>query len=458
MQAAESFFEADSGTENVGSQLRLFWEHLRDHIIPHPRNHYHPHLLHHRSVALFSLLLITVKVVTVSLVLNIPDSAFSSAITAENIYQLTNQSRAGFNLASLRYNNSLAQAAEAKAQALLACSCFQHTLPDGTTPWDFIKRAGYSYMSAGENLAVDFTEAENVEDAWMNSPGHKANILNKNFEEIGIGVSQGTFEGHTAIFVVQEFGTPADQPIVMQNQPTVVAPAPTATVPAPSFAQATESVPPAPVPTQPHISIFQPQTAQASPAPIAVLPKIPQTPLGLPLAQPVASVPAPVLPEELKILSHDMHVSDGAVHLTVATSSVVANTLAYFGSRAAWVSPKSDTSWDVSVPLSEIGNNALSVQVKDIFGNRVTEQVANFSNSVSENYGFLASKVAGESITVFGKNIQPTVAEHKFYLIFIALILTCLVIAIAVHRHIQHVSLVANSAFVVSLAMLLWLG
>src|SRR4029078_3041745 len=125
----------------------------------------------------------------------------------------TNTSRNSYGLSTLTYNDELAKAAQTKANDMLAKGYFAHNTPDGKTPWDFIQAQHYNYIMAGENLAVNFTEAENVEDAWMNSPGHKANILNKNCEEIGIGISQGNFQGHNAIFVVQMFGTPVEQKI-----------------------------------------------------------------------------------------------------------------------------------------------------------------------------------------------------------------------------------------------------
>ena len=72
------------------------------------------------------------------------------------------------------------------------------------------KAAGYDYIAIGENLALgNFTDDEELVTAWMNSPGHRANILNKSFMEIGAAVGRGTFEGKQVWLAVQEFGKPA---------------------------------------------------------------------------------------------------------------------------------------------------------------------------------------------------------------------------------------------------------
>jgi hypothetical protein len=75
---------------------------------------------------------------------------------------------------------------------------------------------------AGENLAVNFVEVEDEHQAWMNSTGHRANIMNENFKEIGIGIKIGEFQGGTSTIVVQMFGTPAVQNVALSEKPTPV--------------------------------------------------------------------------------------------------------------------------------------------------------------------------------------------------------------------------------------------
>ena len=68
---------------------------------------------------------------------------------------------------------------------------------------------GYRFKYAGENLAVNFSDSAEVERAWMNSPGHRANILNGKFTEVGIAISFGKYDGRDVVFVAQLFGRPS---------------------------------------------------------------------------------------------------------------------------------------------------------------------------------------------------------------------------------------------------------
>ena len=81
--------------------------------------------------------------------------------------------------------------------------------PDGQGPDYFVSSAGYSYITIGENLALgNFAGDQALVDAWMASPGHRENILRPQFQEIGVAVLKGTYEGQSTWVAVQEFGTP----------------------------------------------------------------------------------------------------------------------------------------------------------------------------------------------------------------------------------------------------------
>jgi uncharacterized protein YkwD len=131
-----------------------------------------------------------------------------SSIYVGVLVTLTNQNRAAANVSELTVNPILEKAAQMKADDMAAKSYFSHNTPDGKTPWYWFKEAGYSYVYAGENLAVNFENSEDVETAWMNSRGHFLNIVNPKFTEIGIATSTGIYKGRTAVFVVQMFGKP----------------------------------------------------------------------------------------------------------------------------------------------------------------------------------------------------------------------------------------------------------
>lgn len=131
-----------------------------------------------------------------------------SAIYAAVLVNLTNQNRAASNIAELKVSPILEKAAQMKADDMASKSYFAHNTPDGKTPWYWFEQAGYKYVYAGENLAVNFQNSEDVEIAWMNSRGHFLNIMNPKFTEIGIATSTGIYKGRQAVFVVQMFGSP----------------------------------------------------------------------------------------------------------------------------------------------------------------------------------------------------------------------------------------------------------
>lgn len=121
---------------------------------------------------------------------------------------LANLSRGQEKAPMLIWNEDLAKAAKLKAEDMLVKGYFAHQSPTGITPWFWLKKVGYDFAYAGENLAVDFTESADVQRAWLNSPKHRENIVNPNFREVGIATIDGVFEGKPTTFVVEFFGTP----------------------------------------------------------------------------------------------------------------------------------------------------------------------------------------------------------------------------------------------------------
>ncbi len=136
-----------------------------------------------------------------------------AAVLPAVLVDLTNDARASNNAGSLARSTVLDQAAQLKADDMARFGYFAHTSPAGITPWYWFNKAGYSFAYAGENLAIDFTESVTLEDAWLKSPTHKANILNDHFTEIGIATVDGMYQGHSTTYVVQMFGQPAKVPV-----------------------------------------------------------------------------------------------------------------------------------------------------------------------------------------------------------------------------------------------------
>ena len=134
-----------------------------------------------------------------------------SHLTDDGTINWTNTNRAqNGQLPALKENALLDQAAELKLQDLFKQQYFEHVNPQGVGPADLAKKVGYSFIAEGENLALgNFKDDNDLVTAWMNSPGHRANILNVHYTEIGVAVGQGTYEGNTTWIAVQEFGKPA---------------------------------------------------------------------------------------------------------------------------------------------------------------------------------------------------------------------------------------------------------
>lgn len=118
------------------------------------------------------------------------------------------------NLKPLELNSQLYQAAQSKANDMLLNGYFEHYTPSGQSPWDFIHASGYLYLSAGENLAMDFATSEGIHKAWMNSPLHKRNILNPEYTQIGIATVSGYYVDHQTTMVVQIFGKPLNTSVM----------------------------------------------------------------------------------------------------------------------------------------------------------------------------------------------------------------------------------------------------
>lgn len=133
----------------------------------------------------------------------------SSRLDVSTLVALTNADRSAHTIRTLAEDALLNKAAQKKADDMAARGYFSHFGPDGKSAWRWFTSVGYYYTSAGENLAMNFNTAQSIEDAWMLSPTHRANILKKSFTRVGIGISRGIYQGKETTFVVQFFATPA---------------------------------------------------------------------------------------------------------------------------------------------------------------------------------------------------------------------------------------------------------
>jgi Cysteine-rich secretory protein family len=254
---------------------------LKKYFIPHEANDHKPHLLRAPAVAFVCLLAIIIESAFLFGSFLIPRTALFGEIVVNALVTGTNQARVTDGLAPLRENALLDVAAQEKASDMVNNDYFAHTSPTGVTPWYWFANVGYRFTAAGENLAVNFTDSQDVTNAWLNSPEHRANILDAGYTDIGMATAQGEFQGHPATYVVELFGTPA--------APIALAPVAQAAVPP------APSPKPAPVATTPQIVT----TTAAGTAAVAIAGANTVTPTASATAPLALNAPVPAAVSEL---------------------------------------------------------------------------------------------------------------------------------------------------------------
>lgn len=225
----------------------------------------------------------------------------NAAVTVDELFVLTNTERTAATLPPLVRSDMLDAAATSKANDMLEHEYFSHTGPSGERAWAWMKTSGYAYTEAGENLAMDFTDAQDIISAWMGSTGHRKNILGSHFEDVGLAAVTGDFHGQSTTMVVMLFGRQTSTTATASASSTTVAPAPTQPVTLPR--------PTPPVTTPEPIAVTTIPSIASEPRPI------PQ--LSLTLVEPhpaytqspeprVLGLSAPVPPESVIGLSSEI--------------------------------------------------------------------------------------------------------------------------------------------------------
>lgn len=376
--------------------VKTIHRHAKDHFIPHKGNNYTPHVLQHRVLFGYSVALVLLKAIVITVSVALPSaSVFSSAITPTNIVNLANESRRDLNLTPLSTDSRLMHAAQAKAEDMLANQYFAHTSPSGTTPWVWIRNAGYVYSVSGENLAVHYTSAENAFSGWLASPSHRANIVNPKFIDTGVGVAQGLFEGYPSILVVQMFGRPRDG----------VAP-----IPEPPKAVKTVAT---------NAPIIKTDDVKVTPSQTGVTVKVPIENASSAVAQ----------------------LGDTRIRLAATTSSNVWK--AEVPAAAIAAGPSGDV---------------LSVTAWDAHGNDTGETLASIS-PIANTQAIFAPPIASISASyrLFGIIPLDGLRDNvrQIYLITIVLLASCLTIAVLVKYEIQRPTMIVHTMIVIGLSVIL---
>lgn len=204
--------------------------------------------------------------------------AYSTEMSISGLLSATNQQRNANGVASLNLNSKLNSAAQTKANDMVTRNYWSHNTPEGNPPWVFISNAGYSYTKAGENLAYGFATSDDTIIGWMNSPAHKANLLDSAFKDVGFGFANSPDFNNSGpqTVVVAEYAAPvaaAPAPVAAPStpvsQPQTKAAEQTAPVAAPAPTPVAESTPTAseekPAATQP-VTTENTPTKQNEPA------------------------------------------------------------------------------------------------------------------------------------------------------------------------------------------------
>lgn len=159
------------------------------------------------------------KIIDSTNILNDQDASvgISANITTEGIIYETNiNRRSAAGLLPLTENSKLDLSAKEKVEDMFAKQYFEHVSPSGVRVSDLADNVSYEFIIIGENLALgEFKNSEAVLVAWMNSPDHRANILNTKYKEIGAYAEKGLYNGKEVWLAVQHFGLPKD------NCPTI---------------------------------------------------------------------------------------------------------------------------------------------------------------------------------------------------------------------------------------------
>lgn len=193
--------------------------HLKHWFVPHRHNDHRPRLIRWYGLATVVAVMIAVQglaIVTTPAAAKVRQPhtgsvlAYATDINPADLLTQTNQQRAANGLPALRLDARLNQSAALKANDMFTYNYWAHVNPaTGAQPWQWFTEAGYHYSYAGENLAKDFDTTSGVMSGWMNSPGHRANILNVNYTDVGFAVENGTLVGGQTTLVVAHYGREA---------------------------------------------------------------------------------------------------------------------------------------------------------------------------------------------------------------------------------------------------------
>lgn len=185
---------------------------MKEFIIPCEKNGNCPLLVQPKRVAFYSSFFVVIKLLVVTTILLLPMEVYLSSgsfTDFENqIILETNDLRENASLNPFLENKLIHRSAQAKNKDMNDLGYFSHRSVDEKNVSSFLNTAGYYHRLAGENLAMGFTNAQAVVEAWHASPLHNQNMLESQFSETGVSVEQGIYHGKAVLFVVAHYAEP----------------------------------------------------------------------------------------------------------------------------------------------------------------------------------------------------------------------------------------------------------
>lgn len=186
--------------------------HLKHFFIPHEGNDYHPHILHTKRALFYSAFFLALKGIVFLFATLLPSVVFvmPDVLAGEEnkLLTLTNNLRIQHGVATLSPVVPLHVSSDYKASEMVDLHYFSHTSPNGYGLGHFLSSAGYRYETAGENLAMGFSSAEEIFSSWVKSPTHYANLIDPDYKEFGVAMESGLYQDLATVYVAQHFGTP----------------------------------------------------------------------------------------------------------------------------------------------------------------------------------------------------------------------------------------------------------
>lgn len=195
-------------TQKIALELTM----LKDMFIPHEGNGFKPMALHPGRILFHAGSALLLKMLLIGFIVAMPIEAWLAPDILvgqqQKIVELTNKVRQEKSVKPLRESSVLSRAAEAKVTDMVAANYFAHVSPGGKGLSDWLKYAGYHYAVAGENLAMGFVSADEVIEAWKESPTHYANLVDADYSQIGVAMANGKLEGEDTTVTAQYFAEP----------------------------------------------------------------------------------------------------------------------------------------------------------------------------------------------------------------------------------------------------------